>query len=553
MKKRILSILIAAIMVFAIVPFSALVASAAEKPPINSIEISVDQEIEPVTGKGFAQSDASKIVGINGLGNKAGYDFTLNTYWHYTDDPDLDLDYSTRFDNTFTTFRGGYYYALCVRIYCFGYDIKPGTKYVINTPTKTYECESTYYHGDYTDGKLVFRERTEGEVKKPFGETKIEVSGYAEGVRADDIKLTVTGDGVSLNDYTIYCATDSRTLDPDDVIEKGKSYMVHFFLNPKDGYTVTEFGAGYYFTRFVTDGNGIGVCKAEVHHIIGMETLELYYALPPITDDPMQITAPDMRLQNYELGKSIDDLKLDFASIMLTVDPEYPFEIIASKCDRDDVIDPHETYYMYVSAEIAPGYSFDGITKDMFVLNGITPDFLGFRSSSTESSLMIVYELPILHEHTAEFKNDATNHWNECTFGDKANVAPHADTNNDEKCDACGYDMPVQAPDTDPDTTPGTTPGTDGTTKPNTPNKAPDTDPDTTPGTTPGTDGTTKPNTPNKTPDNQSNGNDGLGTGAIVGIVIGSVAVVGIGGFALLWFVIKKKTFADLLAIFKKN
>ena len=46
--------------------------------------------------------------------------------------------------------------------------------------------------------------------------------------------------------------------------------------------------------------------------------------------------------------------------------------------------------------------------------------------------------------------------------------------------------------------------------------------------------------------------NTGLSAGAIVGIVIGSVAVVGIGGFSLLWFVIKKKSFADLIAVFKK-
>ncbi|MBO5946171.1 MAG: hypothetical protein J6Q69_06130, partial [Clostridia bacterium] len=44
----------------------------------------------------------------------------------------------------------------------------------------------------------------------------------------------------------------------------------------------------------------------------------------------------------------------------------------------------------------------------------------------------------------------------------------------------------------------------------------------------------------------------GLGTGAIIAIIIGSVAVVGIGGFALFWFVIKKKTFADLKKSFKK-
>ena len=38
---------------------------------------------------------------------------------------------------------------------------------------------------------------------------------------------------------------------------------------------------------------------------------------------------------------------------------------------------------------------------------------------------------------------------------------------------------------------------------------------------------------------------DGLSGGAIAGIAIGSVAVAGLGGFAILWFAVKKKSFAD--------
>lgn len=41
--------------------------------------------------------------------------------------------------------------------------------------------------------------------------------------------------------------------------------------------------------------------------------------------------------------------------------------------------------------------------------------------------------------------------------------------------------------------------------------------------------------------------------GAIAGIAVGSVAVAGVGGFSMFWFVIKKKKFADLIAIFKKK
>lgn len=44
---------------------------------------------------------------------------------------------------------------------------------------------------------------------------------------------------------------------------------------------------------------------------------------------------------------------------------------------------------------------------------------------------------------------------------------------------------------------------------------------------------------------------NGLSGGQIAGIVIGSVAVAGIGGFAIFWFAVKKKTFADLIAATK--
>ena len=44
----------------------------------------------------------------------------------------------------------------------------------------------------------------------------------------------------------------------------------------------------------------------------------------------------------------------------------------------------------------------------------------------------------------------------------------------------------------------------------------------------------------------------GLSGGQVAGIVIGSVAVAGIGGFAVLWFAVKKKTFSDLIAAAKE-
>ncbi len=93
-------------------------------------------------------------------------------------------------------------------------------------------------------------------------------------------------------------------------------------------------------------------------------------------------------------------------------------------------------------------------------------------------------------------------------------ASTHTDTNTDGKCDTCGKNMP-------------TTPGGD---EPGT---------GTEPGDNPG--------------EGNTDDNDGLGTGAIIGIVAGSVVVGGTGIFALIWFVIKKKSFAELLAVFKKG
>ena len=121
------------------------------------------------------------------------------------------------------------------------------------------------------------------------------------------------------------------------------------------------------------------------------------------------------------------------------------------------------------------------------------------------------YGNTIAHSHGSEWETDANEHWNECVCGDKANKAAHTDSNNDGKCDTCEYQM------------------------------------------TNGGGNTETPDNPNNTPDDPNEDKDGLGAGAIVGIVIGSVAVAGVGGFSLFWFVIKKKSFADLIAVFKKK
>ena len=54
-------------------------------------------------------------------------------------------------------------------------------------------------------------------------------------------------------------------------------------------------------------------------------------------------------------------------------------------------------------------------------------------------------------------------------------------------------------------------------------------------------------------PENEQPVKTGLSGGAIAGIAVSSVAIVELGVFLLFWFVIKKKKFADLIALFKKK
>jgi len=72
-----------------------------------------------------------------------------------------------------------------------------------------------------------------------------------------------------------------------------------------------------------------------------------------------------------------------------------------------------------------------------------------FDDENYDTYKYVKIEVPHIHDYGTTWENGESEHWNECECGDKANVAPHADTNNDEKCDACGYAMP-KAEENDP-------------------------------------------------------------------------------------------------------
>ena len=136
------------------------------------------------------------------------------------------------------------------------------------------------------------------------------------------------------------------------------------------------------------------------------------------------------------------------------------------------------------------------------------------------------------HDYQTIWSFDETKHWKECACGDRSELAQHSWNDGEITTEAT-----VEAEGTKTYTC-----IVCGQTKTESIAKLPE-QPDT----------PQAPETP-ETPSipNEENDSEGLSGGAVAGIVVGSTAVVGTGGFSLFWFVIKKKSLAELLALFKK-
>lgn len=235
---------------------------------------------------------------------------------------------------------------------------------------------------------------------------------------------------------------------------------------------------------------------------------------------------------------------------------------------------------VHLTAIAAPaGYHFTGWAKTGegdFANNAATST--DFTVSTTNVTIQSNYEL---HSANGEaWQSDSTRHWHECSCGTKVDVAPHTPDRSEAteteavKCTVCGYIITpalghdTHAPDAEWhfDATKhwhnctGCSQKLDEgahafgdwtiTVKPEV-----------------GVAGEKerecsvcgfKENAPvealgDEQPGGEQPEKTGLSGGAIAGIAVGSVAVAGVGGFSVFWFVIKKKKFADLIAIFKKK
>ena len=162
------------------------------------------------------------------------------------------------------------------------------------------------------------------------------------------------------------------------------------------------------------------------------------------------------------------------------------------------------------------------------------------------------------HQHSAEWSKNADTHWHECTCGDKKDQADHipgasATETQPQTCTVCGYVIAsatghvTHVPDNEWASNEThhwhACAGCDEQL-----DKAVHTDGDQN-GKCDACDHTMSSSSDE--PVDPNGQGEGLSGGAIAAIAVGSVAVAGIGGFSIFWFVIKKKSFTDLGALLK--
>ena len=471
---------------------------------ITSIEITSTVEIAPVTGGEVIWDDEAFTVSkINGKDAPYGIFDRFNIYWLFSDTFGYNDNY---IDFEEDTFRGGFYYCLNIDVYLF-VPYAETVEITLKTPTQTYVAD--VFSGEAYAYAYFSFDKTESEGLKKYGDTVVTMDGFEVGARADDITVSVIGEGIDfvgeyLEGYAILDIEADDYLSENDVIEAGKLYALELCLLGKEGYCIIDFSQSY--DNVTLNGSSPDIAYYDKNYE-DEDYVSVSFTLPMLGDGLMKVTAPTMSMNGYELGCDIYDILINFESEGLFVYPEYDEDYWAWEMsgNGDDTVNYCESFEFVLYMWLNDGYTSDGITKDMFILNGIEPAAIynkavHFGDGTIEPCVIAWYKLPVFHEYTNEWYNDSTNHWNECVCEDKANLAPHADVNNDDKCDSCGYDMLSNSND---------------------------------------------PSNPDK--------KDGLGAGAIVGIVAGAIVLLGGGGFAIFWFVIEKKSAADLLALVKSN
>ena len=503
---------------------------------ISSLEFSYDGSLPPKAGETVKDPT---LVSINGDPSLV-YKLKDELYYEWIYAIALNLDDIGYEGFELPTFLPGYSYALGIEAYTddvYNMTFADDVAYTVTHSDGILTGSFSEWSGENYIYVYHYFENTEGEIPNKRPE-KIELTleGYEAGKAANTVKVTATGEGFKFNDsYGMGYAMMDSSWSPfsTEILKQDTYYVLTVNLFPEDGYSFISAYSDYSYITL----NGWTCYSYDFgfNPIVG-EYLTLFFDLPVLRQNATEIENIDITFGGYEIGGRVDSITAVTTTpgVLLDLNPEdygydefyfYGFEGKDYRyIDYTEKLLKDTPYKFNIFIYIDEGFSVNNIKPENIKLGNVTASSVAMCATSDDDDvghnyLLLTFKLDPLHEAGSTWDYDENNHWNECDCTEMMNVAPHADENGDGKCDVCGYDM-----SNEPGTEPGTTPETDD---PNTP------------------DDSNTPNDPDK--------KNGLGAGAIIGISGGVIAVLGGGGFALYWFVIKKKTLTELLAIFKKG
>jgi hypothetical protein len=339
---------------------------------ITSIEITSTVEIGPVTGgEVICDDEVFTVTKINGEDAPDGIFDHFDIYWLFSDTFGYNDNY---IDFEEDTFRGGFYYCLDIDVYLF-VPYAETVEITLKTPTQTYVAD--VYSGDSYAYAYFNFDKTEGEDLKKYGDTVVTLDGFEVGAKAGDITVTVVGEGIDFigeyfEGYAILDIEADDYLDENDVIEAGKLYALELYLLGKEGYCIIDFSQSYENVTL----NGFSPYTAYYDKNYEDEDyVYMSFTLPVLGDGLLKVTAPTMSMNGYEPGCDIYDILINFESEGLSVYPEYDEDYWAweTSGNGDDTVNSCESFEFVLYMWLNDGYTSDGITKDMFILNGIEP------------------------------------------------------------------------------------------------------------------------------------------------------------------------------------
>lgn len=121
---------------------------------------------------------------------------------------------------------------------------------------------------------------------------------------------------------------------------------------------------------------------------------------------------------------------------------KYEWHYVDHKDGKDSIIDPKDTtYFVGQTTETLNIKSVNKFASKEFDCEYSGDKYYCVISNESGKIQTNVVTYTVNHSPSKEWKKDSSSHWNVCVCGKIVNKSTHTDSNNDGKCDACGFDM----------------------------------------------------------------------------------------------------------------